>query len=106
MNASTRTWQPDRCLPGFEVLELGFPDDYDGAVAATLVRLPPGEAGRGAVLYVHGFADYFFQRHLAERFEPRQQRIRPPGAHAFSRPIPRARAREPKDGSRASAALR
>jgi alpha-beta hydrolase superfamily lysophospholipase len=63
-----KPWQPDRCLAGFEALELRFPDDYDGAVVATLVRLPGGEAPRGAVLYVHGFADYFFQRHMAERF--------------------------------------
>jgi len=61
-------WQPDRLLPGFEALELGFPDDYDGRVVATLVRLPVPEAPRGAVLYVHGFIDYFFQRHMAERF--------------------------------------
>jgi alpha-beta hydrolase superfamily lysophospholipase len=61
-------WQPDRCLAGFEALELTFPDDYDGPVCATLVRLPVREAPRGAVLYVHGFADYFFQRHMAERF--------------------------------------
>jgi alpha-beta hydrolase superfamily lysophospholipase len=62
------TWQPDRLLPGFEALELGFPDDYDGAVVATLVRLPGGEAPRGAVLYVHGYNDYFFQAHMAHRF--------------------------------------
>jgi alpha-beta hydrolase superfamily lysophospholipase len=61
-------WKPDRLLPGFEALELTFPDDYDGAVVATLVRLPGGDARRGATLYVHGFTDYFFQRHLAERF--------------------------------------
>jgi len=30
--------------------------------------LPAGDAPRGAVLYVHGFIDYFFQRHMAERF--------------------------------------
>ena len=61
-------WRPDVCLPGFEALELQFPDDYEGAVSATLVRLPTGEAPRGAALYVHGFGDYFFQRHMAERF--------------------------------------
>jgi len=66
--AGIRTWQPDRLLPGFEALELRFPDDYDGEVGATLVRLPAGAAPRGAVLYVHGFGDYFFQRHMAERF--------------------------------------
>jgi alpha-beta hydrolase superfamily lysophospholipase len=62
------TWQPDRLLPGFEALELEFPDDYDGKVVATLVRLPGGDAPRGPVLYVHGYTDYFFQRHMAERF--------------------------------------
>lgn len=61
-------WQPDRLLAGFEALELAFPGDYDGRVVATLVRLPVPDARRGAVLYVHGFIDYFFQRHMAERF--------------------------------------
>jgi alpha-beta hydrolase superfamily lysophospholipase len=65
-------WQPDRLLPGYEALELPAPDDYDGRVVATLVRLPAAMAPqgrvRGTVLYVHGFTDYFFQRHMAERF--------------------------------------
>src|SRR3970040_2254738 len=68
MKANIRAWQPDKLLPGCEALELDFPDDYDGAVSATLVRLRAGAAPRGAVLYVHGFVDYFFQRHMAERF--------------------------------------
>src|SRR5688572_24152983 len=63
-----QAWQPDRLLPGFEALELEFPDDYDGRVLSTLVRLPAGAAARGAVLWIHGFIDYFFQRHVAERF--------------------------------------
>ena len=61
-------WQPDRLLAGFEALELEFPADYDGPVVSTLVRLPAANAPRGAVLYIHGFSDYFFQRHMAERF--------------------------------------
>jgi alpha-beta hydrolase superfamily lysophospholipase len=61
-------WTADRLLPGFESAEFAFPDDYDGRVVSTLVRLPAGSAPRGAVLYVHGFIDYFFQRHMAERF--------------------------------------
>jgi alpha-beta hydrolase superfamily lysophospholipase len=61
-------WQPDRLLEGFESLELGLPDDYDGAVVATLVRLRAGDARQSPVLYVHGYTDYFFQRHMAERF--------------------------------------
>ena len=63
-----KRWQPDRFLPGFEALELEFPADYDGAVVSTLVRLPTANAPRGAVLYIHGFSEYFFQRHMAERF--------------------------------------
>jgi alpha-beta hydrolase superfamily lysophospholipase len=35
---------------------------------ATLVRHPAVENTRGAVLYVHGFVDYFFQTHVAEHF--------------------------------------
>jgi len=62
------SWRPDSLLPGFEALALAQPEDYEGAVVATLVRLPAGDAPRGAVLYVHGFSDYFFQRHMAERF--------------------------------------
>ena len=62
------SWRPDALLPGFEALELALADDDEGAVVATLVRLPGGEAPRGPVLYVHGFSDYFFQRHMAERF--------------------------------------
>jgi len=61
-------WQPDRLLEGFEALEQRMADDYDGEVVTTLVRLPAPAAPRGAVLYVHGFIDYFFQRHMAERF--------------------------------------
>jgi alpha-beta hydrolase superfamily lysophospholipase len=61
-------WQPDRLLPGFEARELPSPDDYDGPVVATLVRLPVADAPAGPILYVHGFSDYFFQRHMAERF--------------------------------------
>ena len=61
-------WRPDPLLAGFEALELQFPDDYDGTVVATLVRLPAGEPRRCAALYLHGYADYFFQRHMAERF--------------------------------------
>jgi alpha-beta hydrolase superfamily lysophospholipase len=50
-------------------------DDFDtrtlqlkGGVIATLVRVLAQGETRGAILYVHGFADYFFQRHVAEHF--------------------------------------
>jgi alpha-beta hydrolase superfamily lysophospholipase len=62
------SWKPDPLLEGFDIYDLPFPDDYDGPVVATLIRLPAASAPKGAVLYVHGFIDYFFQRHMAERF--------------------------------------
>ncbi len=47
-----------------ETLSLG--DDPEGAVVATLVRRPADGNPIGAVLHVHGFADYFFQKPYAE----------------------------------------
>jgi alpha-beta hydrolase superfamily lysophospholipase len=41
--------------------------DLAGGKVATLVKLPAENATK-AILYVHGWADYFFQRHLAEHF--------------------------------------
>ena len=61
-------WTPDTVLTGFERATLPFPNDYDGPVVATLVRTRPALPTGRAVLYVHGFVDYFFQRHLAEAY--------------------------------------
>jgi alpha-beta hydrolase superfamily lysophospholipase len=46
------------------------PDD-EGEVVATLVSLRAAAPTRRAVLYVHGYVDYFFQTHLAEFFTAR-----------------------------------
>lgn len=42
--------------------------DLAGGHFATLVSLPAEGNPRGAVLYVHGFVDYFFQDHVARHF--------------------------------------
>lgn len=53
----------------FEYQTLNFPADYDGPVVATLIRAPfPAQDSRWAVLYIHGYIDYFFQEHMAEEF--------------------------------------
>lgn len=64
-------WSPDESLPGYERLALAFPADYDGPVVATLVRRRPAAPSGRAVLYLHGFVDYFFQAHVADRFVER-----------------------------------
>ncbi len=60
-------WSADEALPGFEAVTLRFPDDYEGKVTATLVRRQAPTPTRRAFLYVHGYMDYFFQAHLADR---------------------------------------
>jgi alpha-beta hydrolase superfamily lysophospholipase len=51
------------------IIELG--SDDEGQVVATLVRRRSAAPSRRAVLYVHGFVDYFFQTHLADFFTER-----------------------------------
>jgi alpha-beta hydrolase superfamily lysophospholipase len=67
-------WQPD-ILEGYRqhVFELGPDPDGEGDAAAVLVRREPqvGERIHGAVLYVHGWTDYFFQTELADFFAAR-----------------------------------
>ena len=67
---STPDWQLDLLGDGYRqhVLDLGRDPDGEGPVSAVLVRREgrPGESAGGAVLYVHGFADYFFQVALAD----------------------------------------
>lgn len=61
-------YSPDPVLAGFDSLTLSFPDDYEGPVVATLVRRQATPCAGKAVLYLHGFNDYFFQAHLADQY--------------------------------------
>ena len=72
-----RSWHPD-LLPGYESTDLPLPDvlpapgEPEGiALVATLVRRAGADRGdrQPAVLYLHGWNDYFFQTHLADAFE-------------------------------------
>ncbi|MFI0357953.1 alpha/beta hydrolase [Actinomadura sp. 9N407] len=57
--------------PEYEAIELPLGQDSEGEVVATLVRRRGSERGRRAVLYVHGYIDYFFQKHLADFYVER-----------------------------------
>jgi len=61
--------EPDLLGADYESVRLTFEDDAEGEVVATLVRRRA--PGRKAVLYVHGFVDYFFQSHLADFYVER-----------------------------------
>jgi alpha-beta hydrolase superfamily lysophospholipase len=55
----------------YEVMRLSLEADNEGEVVATLVRRRCDTPTNRAVLYLHGFIDYFFQTHLAEFFTTR-----------------------------------
>lgn len=62
-------WEADHLGVGFEAKTLALPNDDEGPVVCTLVRYRPEPAishNPVAVLYLHGWSDYFFQKHLAE----------------------------------------
>lgn len=73
--SAERAWEPD-VLPGFECCSLPVatpPLDCEpsDALTATLVRASRRPSTRRAVLYVHGWNDYFFQTHVADGFAER-----------------------------------
>jgi alpha-beta hydrolase superfamily lysophospholipase len=69
-------WKPD-VLEGFECTTLAGLSDASGPIDAALVRVRrtggpnPGQsaAPQRAVLYLHGYVDYFFQAHLADFYQ-------------------------------------
>lgn len=67
-SSASAQYRADILGEGFEQMSIDLEDDYSGRVVATLVRHTPQPAGNRAVLYIHGFNDYFFQREMAEKF--------------------------------------
>lgn len=61
-------WTPDVLGKGFEQLIINMPDDYEGATRCALVRSLPDIPTQKAVLYIHGFNDYFFQKEQAQKY--------------------------------------
>jgi alpha-beta hydrolase superfamily lysophospholipase len=57
--------------PPYERHTIDLGTDDEGPVVATLVRRRADTPSRRAVLYVHGWVDYFFQTHLADFFVER-----------------------------------
>ncbi len=74
--AQSQTYKPD-ILSGFEALTLHLPTTYDGEATATLVchtnerreqitGSPDRFGSDKAILYIHGYNDYFFQSQLGD----------------------------------------
>ncbi len=68
MNRSYNNYYPDVLGGTFEKLTLKFSDDYEGAVISTLIRRIAKKKSEKAILYIHGFNDYFFQKEMAITF--------------------------------------
>lgn len=68
-------WVADSQLAGYRSLTIALPEEATfaseppGSLVATLVRQHGDKKHRRAVLYLHGWREYFFQRHLAEAFD-------------------------------------
>ena len=62
------TYFADLLGKGFKQATIVQPSDYEGSVTCTIIRKTTPEKSNKAVLYVHGFNDYFFQEEMAERY--------------------------------------
>lgn len=62
------TYWADILNNGFKQATIVQPSDYEGSVTCTIIRKLTPEKSNKAVLYVHGFNDYFFQEEMADRF--------------------------------------
>jgi alpha-beta hydrolase superfamily lysophospholipase len=65
---TAQDYQPDKYLSAFQILTITQPDDYEGKVTTTLIRKLADKSSKKAVLYIHGYCDYFFQEEYAEQF--------------------------------------
>lgn len=61
-------WHEDILGDGFEARSVPLEDSFDGSVCCTVVRRLSRSDVKRAVLYVHGYNDYFFQSEMGKRF--------------------------------------
>ncbi|MCU1343800.1 MAG: alpha/beta hydrolase fold protein [Acidimicrobiia bacterium] len=61
-------WRADEAVDGFEATTFDLGADSEGPLSATLVRRRAVGSNGRAVLYLHGYNDYFFQAHTAQEF--------------------------------------
>lgn len=67
--ATSATAEPDKLLGSdFETQTFEMGSDYSGKVRSTLITRSPLLDSDRAILYIHGYNDYFFQAQMADRF--------------------------------------
>ncbi|MCM1483904.1 MAG: alpha/beta hydrolase [Muribaculaceae bacterium] len=65
---SAAAWMPDSLGAGYEMRYVEQPADYSGAVRCTIIRHLSDVPTDKAILYIHGYNDYYFQKELAQQF--------------------------------------
>ncbi len=65
---SAQQWISDKEDPTFRMRYVSMPNDYSGKVRSTIINKNSTCAKGKAILYVHGYNDYFFQQEMANRF--------------------------------------
>jgi alpha-beta hydrolase superfamily lysophospholipase len=55
-------------IEDFNYQTIQLAEDYEGEVTATLISAKTNNTRKKAVLYLHGFIDYFFHPHVADQF--------------------------------------
>ncbi len=68
LGVSAQSWSTDILGHGYESATIDMGRDYSGKIDCTLIRLNSNCSKGRAVLYVHGFNDYFFQTEMGEEF--------------------------------------
>ncbi|MEG1999316.1 MAG: alpha/beta hydrolase [Bacteroidales bacterium] len=61
-------YRDDELGCGFKCRTIDMGTDYEGHVVCSIVKRNAPKPSKKALLYLHGFNDYFFQKELAERF--------------------------------------
>lgn len=64
----SRNWQNDILGDGYKMYRIVMPNDYSGKVVSTIIKKSANTPTYRAVLYIHGFNDYFFQKEMGNIF--------------------------------------
>lgn len=65
-SVNAEEWRTDVLGDGYLAKTIAMPDDYSGKVVSTVVKKRDNPRSDCAVLYVHGYNDYFFQKELGD----------------------------------------
>lgn len=64
-------WKKDILGGDYKTKRFDMPDDYSGKVVTTVIKRKSSEPSTRAVLYIHGYNDYFFQKEMGDEFAER-----------------------------------